>query len=193
MQHYNLVHTVKDITDQSGDVTEPVTVEEVKSYMRLEGLQDVDESMATAFTEDDELIECLIVSARKKLETIYGISIVPKTLRAVLTNQAGDIEIPQGPVSSITSLKDKSGTAITDYTILGYSEAEEAYNDFIQLECPCYEKMVLVYEAGYEEVPEGLKDEILRMVTYWYENRGDKELKGFVFQTSEFNRNAWLA
>jgi uncharacterized phiE125 gp8 family phage protein len=193
MQHYNLVHTVKDITDQSGDVTEPITVEEVKSYMRLEGLQDVDESMATAFTEDDELIERLIVSARKKLETMYGISIVPKTLRAVLTNQAGDIEIPQGPVSSITSLKDKSGTAITDYTILGYSEAEEAYNDFIQLESPCYEKMVLIYEAGYDEVPEGLKDEILRMVTYWYENRGDKELKGFVFQTSEFNRNAWLA
>lgn len=193
MQNYNLVHTVKDITDQSGDPTEPVTVAEAKSYMRLEGLQDVDESLSTEFAEDDDLIERLIVSARKKLEKLYSISLVPKTLRAVLTNGAGDIEIPQGPVVSITSLTDKSGTAITDYTLSGYPELEEDYNDFLQLECPRYEKLILVYEAGYQDVPEGLKDEILRMVCYWYENRADKELKGFVYQTSEYNRNSWLA
>src|SRR5689334_3438146 len=107
MQKYNLVHTIKDITEVSGDPTEPVTVEEVKSYMRLEGFQDVDESEATEFTEDDNLIEELIISARKRLEKLYGISLVPKTFRATLTNLAGDIEIPNGPVVSITSLTDR--------------------------------------------------------------------------------------
>lgn len=195
MQNYNLVHTVKDITDASGDPTEPVTLEEVKSYVRLEGLQDVGESDATPFTEDDDLIERLIVYARKKLEKLYNISLVTKTLRAVITNLAGDIEIPQGPVISITSLKDRDGNDL-DYTISEYNEddLEEDINDFITLECPKYEKMVMVYEAGYQEVPEALKVEILRYVTWLFAYRGDKEKQDqFQFTTNEYNRNSWLA
>lgn len=186
MQNYNLVHTVKDITEESGDPTEPVTVEEVKSYMRLEGFQDVGESMATSFDEDDTLIQTLIVAARKKLEKLYGISLVPKTLRATLTNLAGDIEIPCGPVTQVTEIKDRYDNVIAedDYTLTG--------DDFPTIECPCYEKMKVTYEAGYEDVPEDLKIEIMRIVTYWFENRGDKELKGFVFQTGEHNRNSFI-
>ena len=187
MQNYNLVHSVKDITEQSGDPTEPVTLTEVKSYMRLEGFQDVGESQATSFDDDDTLIETLIVSARKRLEKLYGISIIPKTLRATITNLAGDIEIPQGPVISITSLRDRYGNLIVsdNYTVVG--------DDFQTLEDPCYEKMVMVYEAGYTDCPEELKIEIMRMVTYLFENRGDKEMKGYVFQTGHYSRNTWLA
>jgi hypothetical protein len=187
MQNYNLVHSVKDITSVSGDPTEPVTVSEVKSYMRLEGFQDVNHSEATVFDEDDSLIETLIVSARKRLEKLYGISIIPKTLRATFTNLAGDIEIPQGPVISITSLKDRYDNLIVsaNYTVVG--------DDFQTLESPCYEKMVMTYEAGYEVCPEEIKVEIMRMVTYLFENRGDKEMKGFVYSTGHFSRNTWLA
>lgn len=198
MQNYNLVHTVKDITDSSGDPTEPVSLAEVKSYMRLEGFQDVDESDSTEFDDDDDLIERFIVTARKKLEKLYGISLVIKTLRAVITNLAGDIEIPQGPVISITSLKDKSGTAIANYTITGYTEEEREvegfeFNDFVALECPNYEKMVMVYEAGYTDVPEALKIEILRYVTWLFTYRGDKEKQEqYQFTTNEYNRNSWL-
>lgn len=198
MQNYKLVHTVKDITESSGDPTEPVSVDEVKSYMRLEGFQDVDESGSTPFAEDDELIERLIVAARKKLEKLYGISLVPKTLRAVITNLAGDIEIPQGPVISITSLKDKSGTAIADYTITGYTEEEREvegfeFNDFVALECPNYEKMVMIYEAGYTDVPEALKIEILRYVTWLFTYRGDQEkISQYQFGAGEYNRKSWF-
>jgi hypothetical protein len=187
MQNYNLVHSVKDITNVSGDPTEPVSVTEVKSYMRLEGFQDVTQSEATSFVEDDTLIETLIVAARKRLEKLYGISIIPKTLRATFTNMAGDIEIPQGPVISITSLKDRYDNLIVsdNYTVVG--------DDFQTLESPCYEKMVMTYEAGYTDCPEELKLEIMRMVTYLFENRGDKDMKGFVFQTGHYNRNTWLA
>jgi uncharacterized phiE125 gp8 family phage protein len=189
MQNYNLVISVKDITDQSGEITEPVTVTEFKQYARMEGFQDVDESDYTpiAFTDDDDLIEQLIITARKRLEKVYGISIVTKTLRATLTNLAGDIEIPCGPLIEVTTLTDRYGTAIDedDYTVVG--------DDFAQLECPRYEKMVMVYEAGYTDVPEPLKTEILRMVLYLYENRGDKEMRGYSFGSREYNRNTWLA
>lgn len=194
MQNYNHVYQVKDITDVSGDPTEPVSVDEIKSYMRLEGLQDVDESDSTPFTEDDELIERLIVAARKKLEKLYGISLITKTLRAVITNQAGDIEIPDGPVQSITSLKDSSGNAITDYTIVGYTSDDEDYDDFIQLECSNCDKMVIEYEAGYTDVPEGLKVEIMRYVTWLFTYRGDQEkISQYQFGAGEYNRKSWLA
>jgi uncharacterized phiE125 gp8 family phage protein len=195
MQNYNHVYTVKDITQSSGDPTEPVSVAEVKSYMRLEGFQDVGESDSTVFDDDDTLIGDLIVSARKKLEKLYGISLVAKTLRAVITNLAGDIEIPQGPVISITSLKNSSGSDLT-YTITGYTETEleEDINDFIKLECPNNEKMVMVYEAGFTDVPHPLKIEILRMVNWMFTHRGEQDkLEGFQYTTGEYTRESWLA
>ena len=194
MQNYNLVHTVKDITDSSGDPTEPVSVAEVKSYMRLEGFQDVDESDSTQFDDDDDLIETLIVTARKRLEKLYRISLVPKTLRAVITNLAGDIEIPDGPVNTITEIRDRYGNLITTYTITGYTDDETTYEDFISLECPNYEKMVVKYEAGYEDVPDPLKVEIMRYVTWLYTYRGDQEkIEQYQFGAGEYNRNSWLA
>ena len=194
MQNYNLVHTVKDITDSSGDPTEPVSVAEVKSYMRLEGFQDIDESDSTQFDDDDDLIERLIVTARKRLEKLYGISLVPKTLRAVITNLAGDIEIPGGPVNTITEIRDRYGNLITTYTITGYTDDETTYGDFITLECPNYEKMVIEYEAGYEDVPDPLKVEIMRYVTWLYTYRGDQEkIEQYQFGAGEYNRNSWLA
>lgn len=194
MQNYNLVHTVKDITDSSGDPTEPVSVSEVKSYMRLEGFQDVDDSDSTEFDDDDDLIETLIVTARKRLEKLYRISLVPKTLRAVITNLAGDIEIPDGPVNTITEIRDRYGNLITTYTITGYTEDETTYEDFITLECPNYEKMVIEYEAGYEDVPDPLRVEIMRYVTWLYTYRGDQEkIEQYHFGAGEYNRNSWLA
>jgi uncharacterized phiE125 gp8 family phage protein len=194
MQNYNLVHTVKDITASSGDPTEPVSVDEVKSYMRLEGFQDVDDSDSTVFDDDDTLISDLIVSARKRIEKYYGISLVPKTLRAVITNLAGDIEIPNGPVQTITSIRDRFGNLITTYTITGYTDDETSYDDFIQLECPNYEKMVIEYEAGYTDVPEPMKIEIMRYVTWLFTYRGDQEkISQYQFGAGEYNRNSWLA
>lgn len=193
MQNYNHVYSVKDITSASGDPTEPVSVDEVKSYMRLEGFQDVDESGSTVFTEDDGLIEKLIVTARRKLEKLYGITLVPKTLRAVITNLAGDIEIPDGPVQTITSLKDRSGKEIADYTIVGYTSGETEYDDFIQLECPNCEKMVIEYEAGYSPVPDDLKVEIMRYVTWLFTYRGDQEkIEQYQFTAGQYSRKSWL-
>jgi hypothetical protein len=187
MENYNLVISVKDITEESGTVTEPVSVEEQKSYMRLEGFQDVDDSAPTVFEDDDDLIETMITACRKRIEKEFAITLVPKTLRATITNLAGDIEIPRGPVNSILSLKDRYGSVVP---VTGYKTVGD---DFLQLECPRYEKMVIEYEAGYSDVPEALKLEIMRAVTYLFENRGDKDLKGFSFSAHEYNRNTWLA
>lgn len=108
-----------DVSDESGSITEPVTVQEVKDYLRLEGFVDAGDSTSTDlsdFTYDDDLIEELITAVRERFEEICGISIVPKTLKSMITNVCGFIEIPYGPVSSITSLKDDDDNDL-DYTL----------------------------------------------------------------------------
>ena len=135
------------------------------------------------FTGDDALMNDLLVGSRQLIEQIGGISIVPHTWEAVITNLCGMIEIPRGPNAVIWSLKDCYGNAITDYTVIG--------NFWKYLKSPCYPEMTLIYQAGYVFLPKPIKTDILRLATYMYENRGeDPKIEGFAFQlTSKYSRN----
>jgi hypothetical protein len=189
MQNYNLFEI------QSREITgDPiVTVEEVKSYLRLEGFQD-DESDSTPFEEDDTLIEELIEAATETLELKYSIAIREQTITALITNLAGNIDLLFCPVADVDSfeLTDEDGSEITDFKLIG--------TKYVKLKYPCYCNMIAVYDSGFDEVPKKLKTEILRMVAWLYTNRGESSVEttqngfsGFQFTTGEYNRNAWLA
>jgi len=64
---YNLLIDWEDQTEESG-ITEPLTVQEVKNYLRLEGFIDNSESISSDFDDDDVIIETLIRSARERME-----------------------------------------------------------------------------------------------------------------------------
>ncbi len=53
---YNLLIDWEDQTEESG-ITEPLTVQEVKNYLRLEGFIDNSESISSDFDDDDVIIE----------------------------------------------------------------------------------------------------------------------------------------
>ena len=76
---YNQVIDVADIISDSGVIIEPVTLQEMKDFMRLEGFEDNDASGELPFISDDDMIEELITSARELLEIHTGRSIVPHT------------------------------------------------------------------------------------------------------------------
>jgi len=170
MEKYNLLIDSQDITSDS-DTTEPVTVQEVKDYLRLEGFIDDSDSLSTDFTDDDTLIGELITSAREGLEEWTGLSFIPKTWKIEFTNLAGNFVIPFGPVNSITSLTDSDDdlTAITVYTLT---------IDNAKLKTPLQAEMIMTYEAGYSVLPKRLKEAILKEVAYRYTHRGDEELRG---------------
>jgi len=165
---YNLLIDWDDQTEESG-ITEPLTVQDVKNYLRLEGFIDNSESISSEFDDDDVIIENLITSARVRLEEYTGLSFIPKTWEIELTNLNGDFEIPYGPVNSIVYLKDNEDTSITDY--------ELSLNKRL-LKTPKLTNMTLKYEAGYEVLPLGLKDAMYKEVAYRYINRGDKNVEG---------------
>lgn len=158
---YNLIHSIENISDESGSVTEPVTLSEMKDYMRLTG---IDES--GSFDFDDTLIDELISSARQRLEAYTGCILVPKTIDVYLTNLSGNISLP-GPVTGDITALDCDGVDISDDVKLTGSK-------FPDLREPLLENMKLSYNAGYEVLPKGLKNAIMAEVLYRYENRGDE-------------------
>lgn len=178
MQNYNLF----ELQSKTLTGSRPVTAQEVKDYLRIEGFQDTDDSDATPFTEDDTLIEQLIDSAIEILEQRNSILIQRYTVEATVTNLAGNIDI-YGPVDVDSfTLEQEDGTAITDLTLVG--------SVFPKLKSPKYENMKATYDAGYATLPANVKTEILKLVAYMYENR-EGEAKGFPFSNS-LNRTSWL-
>lgn len=187
---WNAILDVSEVADSS-PVIEPVTLEEAKEYMMIEGFQDTDDSTPVDFDDDNTLIENIITSSREAVEKFTGLSLISKTLTVTLTNKAGMIELPYGPIGDITSLSDQDGTAIStdNYTIIG--------TKFKRLKSPLYENMVIVYECGYDvaDVPESLRQAILIEVLYRYENRGNETVlsKAARAKANPYRRNLWLA
>ena len=186
LNNQNLIYDIKDITE--GAVTEPVTVQNVKDYLRMEGFVDDDESTTESlsnFTFDDTLISTMITAARKKMEAWCGVSIVDHTWKVMFKNEAGDFEYPYGPVQAFTSLAYKDGTAVGSSAIYNYGY------DFWHLESPNADKMTAIYEAGYEDCPEELELAILQCVAHWYENRVVAEIPGIAKATASTYKRPW--
>ena len=150
-------------------VSDVVTVQEMKNYLRLEGFIDDSESLSTDFDDDDTLISELIVSARERLEEFTGLSFVPKVIEIEFTNGSGYFEIPFGPVNNIIYLKDEFGNSITDF--------ETSFDKRILKE-PTYHNMTMQYDCGYAVLPKGLKEAVMKEVAYRYINRGDVNVDG---------------
>ena len=166
---YNHIYLVENVGEDSSPVTEPVTLQEVKDYIRLEGFTPDDDSPSDQFDFDDALILDLISEGRRWVEKYTGVSLIPKQLQVFLLNQAGMIELP-GPVTgAIVITKENSDViADTDYKLIG--------TQFPKLVTRFDYRLQLDYAAGYtvQTIPAGLKDAIKAYVAYAYEHRGDE-------------------
>ena len=135
---------------------EPVTIAEVKAYCKID-----------TGTIDDDILTELIITARQQAEDFTNISIVARSVTVVVKNLNGGIYLPYCPFLSLTSIKDQYGNDIdpANYILSGTM--------FPQLIKPCWDRMTLVYEAGYGIPPSKIKTAILQQVFYLYENRGE--------------------
>lgn len=144
------------------DDTEPVALEEVKSWLSI------------TFIDDDALLTALIQHCRDGVEQFCNISIIAKTytLNADLFEE---VEIPYGPIQSISSVMIRNGSTYivdTDYTIDGDMGS---YMRFCPVNGGRY-KIVYV-TAGLDLTNyQSLKLDLLRIIAYCYEHRGDEAL-----------------
>lgn len=165
---YNHIYLVDDISNESGEVVEPVTLQEMKDYIRLEGFSS-DDSPGDDFDFDDDLITDLITEGRVWVEDYTGVHLITKTIQVVLLNQAGMKELP-GPVTGPVVITENGETVDSDnYEIIGSA--------FPKLVTTFSDKIVLEYDAGYNLVncPKGLRNAIKAYVAENYEHRGDEQ------------------
>lgn len=147
--------------DEAND--EPLTKEEVKAWLRIDG------------SDDDNIVENLITAARIIIENYLNQSLIQRTVTAHLNNTCGNIYLPFQPFIELVSVKNSSGDAIAEggYTLTGTS--------FKRLESPCYDGIEISYIAGPEdgkEVSKVIHTALQMQIAFMYENRGDEAVAG---------------
>jgi hypothetical protein len=187
---YNGVLDIDDITDASDVGDEPITKQEVKDYLRVEGFTDLGESTSESLSDfdyDDDLIDDTITAVREMFEARLGIHIVPKRLRVLFNNGKGMQEMPGPMIGDFITLKDEDGEDIDEDLIKLLGSKKKFLKE------PTCQMMTAIYEAGLTSVPKAIKHDLIRAAAYYYMNRGDKESHLFINQlTNNISRNVWL-
>jgi uncharacterized phiE125 gp8 family phage protein len=148
---------VRDITIISEEVTNPVTLAEAKNYLRVD------------FSEDDDLIESLITSARVRLEQYAGIAMTERTLQVVAYVDEL-IELPYAPITNILSVEYFSANTWVEIEDGAYEVIGTTVRKVFTINYPGMEYR-FTYNCGYDCVPSTLKTATLKLVSDLYEYR----------------------
>ena len=157
----------------TGPASEPVSKEEAKAHLRVDG------------TDDDSYITALITTARRHVEAILRRALMPQTWKLVLDSWPTDIvkfaKPPLTSVSSVTYLDENGDSqtfASTNYVVDTAGEpgrltlAKDA--SWPTDELYTLGAVQIQFVAGYADVdavPQEYKQAILLLVGHFYENR----------------------
>ena len=135
---------------------EPISLEEAKRFARLH----------LDISDDDELVESLIQSARELLESRVARRFVEATLRETRTiPRDGRVKLLRAPVAEILSVE-VDGEPLDDLPPLQGEATLEI--------TPPGATVVITYRAGYgaaNQVPEAAKTILKMLVAHWYGRR----------------------
>lgn len=136
----------------AGPGEEPVSLAEAKAWCRIDS------------SDEDALVSALIAAARLHVESETRRALVTQSWRLTLSCPRGRlIVLPVAPVREVTAATADDGEI--EVTL-------EA--DAVLLPADGYRQLTIEYTAGYgaaADVPGDLKQTVLGLVGYWYENR----------------------
>jgi hypothetical protein len=153
--HQIQTNAVVDVVVTESAPTEPVTLAQAKAWLRMENV-----------SLDDALITELITEARKWIEKRCGISIVTKTVVAIL-EVMNELELPYGPIQDMTgiTITDDDGEPLGNFTIVGLDGGFPVIRG--------YGRCTVSYEAGMTDFTEAT-GAMKSYIAFAYENRGDE-------------------
>ena len=156
------------VASESG--SEPVSLDELKAHLNMSF------SGKSTFDDDDDYLTKLISVCREVIENYCGLSIKAKTLVAYLRNECGGVELPYGPVFSITESKDKNGNNV-QLVLVG--------DKFPSVEGPLDDYIKVTYTVGFTRIgaiPKPFKQAIMEECAWRYNNRGSANMDNVTFQ-----------
>lgn len=163
---------------RSGPAEEPVSLEEAKAYLKVDG------------SDEDILISSLIITSRLHLEAALGLALITQTFRLVLDRwpRTGAIRVPVRPVQAIEEirLRDGNGGVVVvdpaDYDVdVSSAPARIAWMSGAPPQ-PAKRMNGLEVDlvAGYGpnagDVPAPIRQGLKMLVAHWYENRDPVEI-----------------
>jgi len=165
----------------SGPAAEPVSLDDAKAYLRLDS------------DDEDALVTTLVTAARLHVEGATGRALLTQSWRLVLDDwpSVGLLRLPVGPLQSLTAITayDINGDPVTLSTdgVLWDAQAAPSllylpagFGDGVVLRP--FQGVEIDYVAGYgtdpADVPATLRQALLLLVAYWFENRDAVVLAG---------------
>lgn len=139
---------------------EPVTLEEAKLHLRVDG------------DDDDTLIEALIAASRDYCERFTGLALSEQTLEFTV-DASDEVFLPLAPVTSITSvtsLVDNVETVLVDAT--DYWANIDCLPAQIKLFDAYVGVLKIVYTSAPDSVPPLVKSALLLKLGMLYSDRG---------------------
>lgn len=146
---YNQVLDLTDI-EPSGGYIEPVTLAEAKNFCKID------------VSDDDTLIESLIIAARIMCEDFSNIGFIERQFILEQDNRNGGAYLPMGPIGTISSVTNAEAIDVT------YKAAGTTWK---QILTPYHERLIITYTGGYDVLPANLKTALLNTIFYLYDNR----------------------
>lgn len=156
-------------------VTTPVSTEPVTS------LEATTHIVVPSDSSDATHIASLITAAREYCENLTGRALAAQTIKAYPDRFEYKMRLPREPINTVTSVKytDYDGV-VTTMAASNYSvdtvDGNIAFFELPDFEPTIINPIVIEYTAGYTAAPKLIKQAILLLVAYWYENRGDAPL-----------------
>lgn len=162
----------------SAPAVEPVTLDEVKAHLKIEG------------TAEDMLLGSLILTSRLHIEAALSLALVTQSWKLVIDRwpPRGTIDIPLGPVQAVDGItvKDAAGVAenvpATSYLVdIASRPARIVWNGEAPPEPGVKAAGIGIdFTAGFgasaSSVPAPLRHAILMLVAHWYEHRDPIEI-----------------
>jgi hypothetical protein len=153
------------IVTEAASITEPVTLQDAKDWMRVD------------HDDDDDLIDSMIVSARQDIEGYCQIKLVDASVIAWYNVKDSEEEYSQFPGAIRQMIDD--GSLLINYLVKGEADElqvidEDYYFDH-SLSFASTGRFKVEYDIVAASIPETLKEAIKMLVAYRYQNRGDQD------------------
>ncbi len=157
-------------------MTEPITLEEAKNYLKVDG------------GEDNVLISGLISTARELAEIEADQVFIIRTIELVYDDAPESIEIPYRPLYEVTKIETISEADVkteVSSSLYNVDTSGKIFSGRIKLKSGCtwpthrdFASFIITIKAGYgtaeEDVPSLIKQAILQIIGHLYENRGSQ-------------------
>jgi uncharacterized phiE125 gp8 family phage protein len=153
--------------------SKPVTTAEAKLHCRVDG------------SDEDSLIDSYIAAATSFVENYTGRALISQTWEQVLDDFSDAMQLPKGPVQSVTSIK-YFDTAEAEQTLAADQYVLDNVSDpawIVRPDDVTYpdvadgvNNVIIRFVAGYTLLPAEIKAAILLLISAWYDNRSTGDI-----------------